>query len=101
MEEGSAVEAIKNALGLFLTAIQLAREAKKGLPEGPEKKSVEQSLEAAERSSKLAQAQIAQALGYELCKCTFPPQIMLKTAYSRDQGAKDAAIHGPLRVVVI
>ena len=86
MDVGSAIESIKNALSLFVTAIQLAREAKKGLPEGPEKKAVEQSLEAAERSSKLAEAQIADALGYLLCKCTFPPQVMLKTGYSREHG---------------
>jgi hypothetical protein len=80
------IEAIKSAFGLLGSAIGLAKKAKDLLPDGAEKKSVEQSLEAAERSSKLAEAQIAQALGHRLCQCTFPPQIMLKTGSSRAHG---------------
>jgi len=35
------------------------------------------ALEAAETSSKIAEAEVAKALGYELCKCQFPPTPML------------------------
>ena len=80
------IEALKGAFSLLGSAIGLAKRAKDLLPEGPEKKAVEQNLEEAERGSKLAEAQIAQALGYMLCKCTFPPQIMLKTGHSRAHG---------------
>ena len=79
--KATMIEEIKSALGLFATAIRVAKQAKDLLPEGPEKKAVEQSLEKAEKDSKLAEAQIAQALGYELCKCTFPPQPMLSLGY--------------------
>ncbi len=75
------IEEIKSALGLFATAIGAAKKAKDLLPDSSEKKAVEQSLEEAEKQSKLAEAKIAQALGYELCKCTFPPPIMLSQGY--------------------
>ncbi len=75
------IEALKGAFSLLGSAIGLAKKAKELLPDGAEKKSVEQSLVEAERQSKLAEAQIAQALGYELCRCTFPPQPMLSLGY--------------------
>jgi len=38
---------------------------------------VRQKLEKAENSLKESEAAAAKALGYKLCRCTFPPQIML------------------------
>ena len=86
MDVPSTIGAIKDAFGLFGTAIGLAKKAKELLPEGADKNSVEQSLKEAEKKSKLAETHIAQALGHRLCQCTFPPQIMLKTGYSRAHG---------------
>ncbi len=86
MDVPSTIEAIKDGFGLFRAAIALAKKAKELLPEGADKKSVEQSLKEAEKKSKLAETHIAQALGHRLCQCTFPPQIMLKTGYSRTHG---------------
>lgn len=83
--EVSAFEAIKNAFGFIAATIALLRQAKDLLPEGAEKEVVEQSLEKAERDSKLAEAQIAQALRYEICRCTFPPQIMLSQGYRENR----------------
>ncbi|MGD0267143.1 MAG: hypothetical protein ABSD47_19670 [Candidatus Methylomirabilota bacterium] len=77
MDVGSAFEALKNALGLLTSAVSLAREAKELLPDDDKKKSMEEKLDAAEKATKTAEARIAQSLGYQLCKCTFPPQIML------------------------
>lgn len=84
MEVG-AFEAIKYAFGFIAATISLLRQAKDLLPEGAEKEVVEQSLEKAERDSKLAEAQIAQALRYEICRCTFPPQIMLSQGYRENR----------------
>lgn len=81
---GSAYEALKSGLALFKDAITVAKGAKDLLPSGKEKDAVEKSLDAAERATRLAEAQIAQALGYHLCQCTFPPQIMLSKGYHRD-----------------
>ena len=69
---------MKVAFDLFGKAIGLAKDAKDLLPGGDKKSSVEKTLDEAERASKLAEAQLAKALGYELCECTFPPQIMLR-----------------------
>ena len=73
----AAFDALKLALGLFRDAIGLTRDVKDILPDGEKKRTIEESLARAVVSSKTAEAQIAQSLGYCLCKCTFPPQIML------------------------
>ena len=76
-----AIGQIKMAFDMFRTAIGLAKEVKDALPEGNKKKSIEESLEAADRAVKIAEAEIAKSLGYTLCQCTFPPQIMLSMGY--------------------
>ncbi len=78
---GSAYEMLKNGLALFRDAISIAKGAKDLLPSGEKKDTVGKSLEAAESATKLAEAQIAKALGFRLCQCTFPPQIMLSKGY--------------------
>ncbi|GEM77006.1 hypothetical protein [Vibrio sagamiensis] len=42
----------------------------------------------------MAEAQIAQALGYQLCKCTFPPQIMLSVGYRDFEEAFECKLCG-------
>ena len=42
-----------------------------------EKEKVSKQLVETEEKLQIAEAQIAKGLGYELCKCTWPPQIML------------------------
>ena len=42
-----------------------------------EKEIASRKLAEAEEKFKIAQTQIAKGLGYELCRCTWPPQIML------------------------
>lgn len=81
----TAFEAIKNSLSLFRDAITVVKGAKDLMPVGTDKETVEKSLMAAERAGHLAEAQIAQALGYRLCRCTFPPQIMLSHGDDRSQ----------------
>jgi hypothetical protein len=66
----SAIEAIRSGL-------QLYHEAKRDNDE--EKIEIAQErIVAAERDISLAEAQLAVQLGYRLCRCTFPPQIMTK-----------------------
>ncbi len=81
----SAFGEIAAAYQAIKAVIALLRETKDVLPDGTEKRSVEQSLEVVERESKLAEAQIAQALRYQLCRCTFPPQIMLSRGYRQNR----------------
>lgn len=42
-----------------------------------EKEEASQKLLEVEEKLQIVEAQIAEGLGYELCKCTWPPQIML------------------------
>ena len=42
-----------------------------------EKEEASRKLLEVEEKLQIAEAQIAKGLGYELCKCTWPPQIML------------------------
>ena len=73
------IEALRTALELLAGALSALRQAKDLLPEGSQKNDAAEALEQAERQLRLAEAKAAQALGYELCRCTFPPQIMLFT----------------------
>ncbi len=56
----------------------MAKEVKDALPDDPRKQAIEESLVEAEKASKIAEAQIAQALGYNICQCEWPPNIMLQ-----------------------
>jgi hypothetical protein len=73
----AALPALKTGFDLVRSALGLVKDVRDALPEGEKKAAVALTLFEAERAVKIAEAQIAQALGYHLCQCTFPPQIML------------------------
>jgi len=77
----SVMASVKIGLSLFSEAIGLVKKTQEILPHSQEKEAIERSLNEASKAAKLAEAQIAQALGYHLCKCTFPPQVMLSNGY--------------------
>ena len=64
------IRASKDGLDFLRAALSL-------LPKGEERDEAERQLLAAERALKRSDAALAQKLGYQLCQCTFPPQIML------------------------
>jgi hypothetical protein len=72
---GKSFELLRSAMGVM-------RDAKELLPDGAKKTEVELQIVQAERAAQLAEAQLAQSLGYHLCKSTFPPQIMLKVSHA-------------------
>ena len=43
-------------------------------------------IEKAEKALRASEAELAKALGYKLCQCTFPPQIMLSKGHHAEQG---------------
>ena len=51
------------------------------LPKGDKRDKAELEIAAAERSLKLSEAVAARSLGYKLCQCEFPPNIMLSAGY--------------------
>jgi hypothetical protein len=60
----------KTAVDTFRNVVQL-------LPKGAKKDEIEAKVNDAEKALQTSNATLAQALGYKLCRCTFPPQIML------------------------
>jgi len=69
--------AIKTAFSLCKEVIDLLKKAKEIIPNGIEKKTIDSKIEEAEKSFKIAESKLAQELGYQLCRCTWPPQIMI------------------------
>lgn len=57
--------------------VALLREFKALLPDSEKAEALVQRLEDAERKLQEHQALTAKELGYLLCQCTYPPQIML------------------------
>ena len=71
MDIAAAFVMVKEALGL-------AKAAKDLLPDSPQREASNLAFEKADRAVALAEAQIAEQLGYDLCKCAFPPAISLR-----------------------
>ena len=63
-------QAGKDALGLLKDSYAL-------LPKGPQRDQAVAKIAHAEESLNRADVALAKSLGYTLCQCTFPPQIML------------------------
>lgn len=82
----TSFDGLKSAVDLIRSILGLAREAKDALPDGGKKEAISVSLSEAERQLRFVEAQIVQSLGYRLCQCTFPPQIMLSIGYHSKRG---------------
>jgi hypothetical protein len=68
------------ALGQWMTDAKLCLDLVKStvsmIPKGQERQKIDKSLAQAEDALGRADVSLAQQLGYHLCQCTFPPQIM-------------------------
>jgi len=71
-------DAIKSAFDMARSAFDTVKALKALKSDDPEAANAVEQIELAEREVRLAEAQIAQSLGYELCRCQFPPVPMLK-----------------------
>jgi hypothetical protein len=67
---------IKYPFDLIRSALGALKDVRDTMPDDTKRQAVTQILEQTERASLIAEARIAKALGYQLCQCTFPPQIM-------------------------
>lgn len=68
---------------MLRSAVGLVKDVEGVLP--PEKaKAVTTAIDASEKQLAIAEATIAQGLGYTLHHCVFPPPIMLDVGYRRD-----------------
>ena len=68
---------LSDYIRLSKDALDLVKSAAGLLPKGAAKNEAEQKLKAADEVLRRTDAKLAKDLGYKLCQCTFPPQIML------------------------
>jgi hypothetical protein len=74
--------AVKAAFDAFKSAVGMVREIRKATGGSPEQaKALDAALDHAVSAAAIAEAEVAKALGYELCKCQFPPTIMVTVGH--------------------
>lgn len=69
------------AFKVMREVLKLTWDVNANLGEG--RQNVQLALEEADRQLEIAEATFAKSLGYPLCRCQFPPTIMLKIGYTR------------------
>jgi len=57
--------------------LSMLEDAKDLLPDGKQKREIELEVKRVERAIRQANCETAGKLDFHLCKCTFPPQVML------------------------
>lgn len=77
-------DSIKDGMDALKQGISVIKGIKDLLPDGQNKDKVNKKIEEAERLLKIGDAKVAQELGYSLCKCTFPPQIMIENEVGKN-----------------
>ena len=78
------LEAFTKGLTTLKEAIALVHSANDQLPAGESQKAIQQKIEEAERAIQLGHATMGQSLGFQLCHCTWPPQVMASSKYSKE-----------------
>jgi hypothetical protein len=74
--------AMKAAVDSMRSAIEMVKELRTlGGITADEQKAIDNALALATSNTAIAEAEMAHALGYELCKCSFPPTPMLTVGY--------------------
>lgn len=71
----------KTGFDTLRTAWGLVKDLQQALPSGEKKEVAGRTLEEADKQLRLAEAEIAKALGYSLCRCQFPPTPMLQIGH--------------------
>ncbi len=78
------LEAFTKGLTVLKEAIGLVHSANDQLPAGESQKAIQQKVEEAERLIQVGHAAMGQSLGFQLCHCTWPPQVMASTGYTKE-----------------
>ena len=76
------LEAFTKGLTVLKEAIGLVHSANDRLPPGESQAVIQQKIEEAERLIQVGHAAVGQSLGFQLCHCTWPPQVMASTGYN-------------------
>jgi hypothetical protein len=77
MVDGDIFQNIADYIRLGKDASDLLKGVLSLLPKSAKRDEAEQKIKAAEDALKRADVALAQKLGFQLCRCTYPPQIML------------------------
>ena len=78
------LEAFTKGLTLLKEAIGLVHSANDQLPAGEPQKAIQQKVEEAERLIQVGHAAVGESLGFQLCHCTWPHQVMASSGYSEE-----------------
>ena len=78
------LDAYTKGLTTLKEAIGLVHSANDQLPPGEPHKTIQQKVQEAERLIQAGHAAVGESLGFQLCHCTWPPQIMASSAYSEE-----------------
>ncbi|WNM60030.1 hypothetical protein [Candidatus Nitrospira allomarina] len=78
------LEAFTKGLTSLKEAIALVHSANDQLLPGEARKSIQKKIEEAERMIQVGHAAMGQSLGFQLCHCTWPPQVMASSHYSNE-----------------
>jgi len=76
------LEAFTKGLTVLKEAIGLVHSANDQLPAGEQQKAIQQKIQEAERLIQVGHASVGQSLGFQLCHCTWPPQVMASSGYN-------------------
>jgi hypothetical protein len=66
---------LKDYFTAAASLMTILKNAKDMIPKGPQRDDAERALAEAERALRISEASAAVALNYEICRCTWPPQI--------------------------
>lgn len=77
MDDPSLVDRLNDYVTASRGVIGLFKDFRSMLPKGQPAEDVTRQIDAAEKALQASEAQLAKALGYHLCQCTYPPQVML------------------------
>ena len=81
-------DALKSSIEATRSLIAAVKDLVSFWPNDGKREAALKAVASAERAALIAEAQIAQALGYRLCKCQFPPRPMLSTGRFDDHGVQ-------------
>ena len=79
---GEALSHLKTALDSGRQAFGLWKDIKGSKPTPEQEAQIESLFQDAEKERQLALASIGKAFGYQLCRCTLPPQVCTKIGFS-------------------
>jgi hypothetical protein len=71
------IDTLTKGIGLFSAALSALKQAINLIPNNSHKREAEAAYEEAYRELKVAEAEVATKLKYEICRKHFPPEIML------------------------